>query len=257
LRANVVELHVRRRNLVRGCRGALPHLVGARIRCGLAVLVPSLVLALAAPSMASPEDAITPVEQYTTAKARSLALTYRPQLLQFYDDIYHCLPWLGVLKNGIGFRQPKGAESDERYLSLWISIDQSDDGRFAQVPLERRVSAMFSRYGVDMLRRMAQIGGIAADVNVSGFSVVLSWLKPGTGRDIQPVAETLALFTDKHSLAEFLAKRLPASEFINRAKFSVFDGKELVGRVPLDVWEDNFNSTFKLKNYELAKGKKC
>jgi len=31
----------------------------------------------------------------------------------------------------------------------------------------------------------------------------------------------------------------------------------LVGRVPLDVWEDNFNSTFKLKNYELEKGKKC
>jgi hypothetical protein len=27
--------------------------------------------------------------------------------------------------------------------------------------------------------------------------------------------------------------------------------------VPLEVWEDNFNSTFKLKNYELEKGKTC
>jgi hypothetical protein len=208
--------------------------------------------------MASPEDAITPVEQYTTAKAKSLAITYQPQLLQFYDDIYHCLPWLGVHKNGIGFRQPKGAEADDRYLSLWISIDQSDDGRFGQLPLARRASAMFSRYGVDMLRRMAQIAGIAADANIYGFSVILSWLKPGTNaRDMQPVSETLALFTDKSSLGQFLAKRLAPSEFTNRAKFSVFDGKEQVGRVPLEVWEDNFNSTFKLKNYELAKGKKC
>jgi len=37
----------------------------------------------------------------------------------------------------------------------------------------------------------------------------------------------------------------------------VFEGKDPMGRVSLDVWEDNFNSTFKLKNYVLAKGQKC
>jgi hypothetical protein len=225
---------------------------------GIVVLVAALVLGRAVCSLAAPEDAITPVEQYTTAKAKGLALAYKSELLEFYDNIYHCLPWLAVLKNGIGFRQPKGAEFDDRYLSLWITIDQSDDGRFGQLPLERRVSAMFSRYGVDMLRRMTHLDRVASDADVYGFSVVLSWLKPGSwAPNKQPITETLALFIDKRSLREFLAKRLPASEFVNRAHFNVFDGRDAIGRVPLEIWEDNFNSTFKLKNYELEKGKKC
>jgi hypothetical protein len=227
-------------------------------RWGVAVFAAVLLLGPAGPSGANPEDAITPVEQYSTAKAKSLAVTYKAQLVQFSDDVYHCLPWLGVMKDGIGFRQPKGAESDDRYLSVWISIDQSDDGQFGRLPLERRVSAMFSRYGVDMLKRMTRLTGINADADVHGFSVVLSWLKPGImGPDKPPITETLALFVDKTSLREFLAKRSPASEFINRAKFNVFEGRDAVGRLPLDVWEDNFNSTFRLKNYELAKGKRC
>src|SRR5207247_483429 len=140
---------------------------------------------------------------------------------------YHCLPWLGVLKNGIGFRQPKGAESDDRYLSVWLSVDQADDSSFSQLSLDRRVSAMLSRYGIDMLRRMAQLSGIVSDINVHGFSVVLSWLKPGTNApNVQPVTETLALFIDKSSLGDFLAKHLAASEFINRAKFTVFEGRD-------------------------------
>ena len=228
-------------------------------RWGVAGFAAALLLGPASPGLALPEDAITPVEQSSTAKARSLAVTYKDQLIQFSDHVYHCLPWLGVVKDGIGFRQPLGAESDDRYLSVWISIDQNDDGQFGRLPLERRVSAMFSRYGVDMLRRMTQLAGISSDTDVHGFSVVLTWLKPPgiLGPDKTPIAETLALFVDKTSLGEFLAKRSPPSEFIGRAKFNVFEGKELVGRVLLDVWDDNFNSTFKLKNYELAKGKKC
>ncbi len=226
-------------------------------RLGIVALMAALLLGSAASAMAAPEDGITPLDLYTTAKAKSLAATYRTQLLQFSEHIYHCLPWVGVTKNGIGFRQPKGAESDDRYLSVWISIDQADDGRFGTLPLQRRVSAMFSRYGVDMLRRMTQLTGIASDADVYGFSVILTWLKPDSDATRQPISETLALFIDKTSLRDFLAKRLPASEFTNRSKFNVFEGKDLVGRLPLEVWEDNFNSTFKLKNYELAKGQKC
>lgn len=222
-----------------------------------AALAAGLLLGSAGPCLALPEEGITPLEQYSTAKARTLATTYKTQLLQFSEHIYHCLPWVGVTKNGIGFRQPKGAESDDRYLSVWISIDQADDGRFGTLPLAWRVSAMFSRYGVDMLRRMTQLTGIASDADVYGFSVILSWLKPGSDATRQPISETLALFVDKTSLRDFLAKRLPASEFTSRATFNVFEGKDPVGRVPLDVWEDNFNSTFKLKNYVLAKGQKC
>ena len=87
--------------------------------------------------------------------------------------------------------------------------------------------------------------------------MILSWLKPGSDATQKPISETLALFVDKTSLRDFLAKRLPASEFTTRAQFNVFEGKDSVGRVSLEVWEDNFNSTFKMKNYVLAKGQKC
>ncbi len=45
--------------------------------------------------------------------------------------------------------------------------------------------------------------------------------------------------------------------FAERANYNVFEGKTPAGRVPLEVWEDNFNTTFKLKNYVLAKGQQC
>jgi hypothetical protein len=227
-------------------------------RWGLVALAGVVALATATQGSASPADGVAPVEQYTTAKAKSLATTYQSELLRFSEHIYHCLPWVGVMKDGIAFRQPKGTQGDERYLSVWIAIDQADDGgRFAAQPIERRVSAMFSRYGVDMLRRMTRLGGIASDANVQGFSVVLTWFKADTATSSQPINETLALFIDKASLRDFLARRLSSSEFAQRATFNVFEGKDPVGRVPLEVWEDNFNSTFKLKNYELAKGQKC
>jgi len=221
------------------------------------VLSVGLVFGSAVPGLALPEDGVTPVDQYTTAKGRNLATTYLPELLRFSENVYHCLPWVGVVKSGIGFRQPKSATADDRYLSVWISIDQADDGTFASFPLDRRVSAMFSRYGVDMLKRMTQLGGVTSDPNVTGFSVILSWLKPDSAKSAQPLTETLALFVDTATLREFLAKQLPAPEFTSRARYEVFEGKQSLGRVPFDIWEDNFNSTFKLKGYELAKGQKC
>ena len=96
------------------------------------------------------------------------------------------------------------------------------------------------------------------DADVTGLSVVMSWLKPGTSRPgKQAVNETFALFVDKATLVDFLAKRVPPAEFTSRAKFTLFDGLESVGRVPLEVWEDSFNSTFKVANYEPPKGVQC
>lgn len=228
-------------------------------RCSAAALAAALVLASVAPALAQSDDALIPFEKYTTGKAKTLAQAYKARLVQFYEQIYNCMPWVSVVKNGIGFPRRKGDDTDYRYLSVWISVDQQDDGTFAALPQDRRVSAMFSRYGVDMLRRMTALTDIASDANLDGFSVVLSWLKPGTGNKpgAQPVSETLALFVDKATLQDFLSKKLPAAEFANRAKFTVFDGQDAVGRVPLEVWEDSFNSTYKIQNYEPPTGQKC
>jgi hypothetical protein len=217
----------------------------------------ALALIFVIPVPAAADDAIMAIDQYKTPKARTLATTYQPVLQQVREEIYHCMPWVGVQKAGIGFRQPKGAVEDDRYLSVWIVIDQEEDARFAALPAERRASAMFSRYGTDLLRRMASHPALVADPNVQGFSVVLSWLKPGTGGAVQPVNETLAFFVDKQTTMGYLAKRVPASELTRRAKFSLFDGVQDMGRLPLEVWEDSFVRTFKVANYETPKGQRC
>jgi len=221
------------------------------------VLAGVLLLASAGLAVAGPQDGLIPVDQYTSAMARNLAIAHRAELLKFSEHIYHCLPWLGVVKNGIGFPHPKGAEGDDRYLSVWVNIDQDEDARFGALPPPRRASAMFSRYGMYLLKQMSQLTDITTDTNVQGFSVILSWLKPGSVSASQPVMETLALFVDKPSLGDFLARRIRTSDFTERAKYNLFDGKALIGRVPLEVWDDNFNSTFKLKNYEVEKGQHC
>ena len=226
-----------------------------RLRIG--ALAALFLLASASPALAGPQDGLIPLDEYSTAKARALAIAHQAELLKLSAHIYHCLPWLGVVKNGIGFPHPKGAEGDDRYLSVWVNIDQTEDPRFGALPVPRRASAMFSRYGMHLLKRMTQLTAITSDSNVQGFSVVLRWLKPGSSSASQPVTETLALFVDKPSLADFLAQRIGTSDFTERAKYNVFDGKMLVGRVPLEIWEDNFNSTFKLKNYEVEKGQQC
>ncbi len=216
----------------------------------------ALIVFIPVPAAAA-DDVIMSVDQYKTAKARTLATTHEPLLKQMRDEIYHCMPWVGVQKAGIGFRQPKGAVEDDRYLSVWIVIDQDEDARFAALPPERRASAMFSRYGTDLLRRMAQLQPLVTDPNMKGYSVVLSWLKPGTGGAVQPVNETLALWSDKQTTLGFLAKRVPAGEFTRRAKFNVFDGTQDMGRLALEVWEDSFVRTFKVANYEAPKGQRC
>jgi hypothetical protein len=222
-------------------------------------LLLTAALAVSAPaSAAAPEDALMPIEKYTTTKGRSLASVHRTQLLQFSEQIYNCLPWLWVRTGGLGFPRERESGTDDRYLSTWIFVDQREDPVFAALPRERRVSAMFSRYGVDMLRRMAALPDIMHDHDVAGLSVVLSWLKPGTGRPGgQAVNETFALFIDKGALVDFLAKRMSPEEFTSRAKFTLFDGEDRVGRVPIEVWEDSFNSTYRAANYEPPKGAAC
>ncbi len=171
--------------------------------------------------------------------------------------MYNCLPWLAIRNQTLGFPKPKGVEADDRYLSVMINVDQMDpDGSFGALSRDRRISAMFSRHGVYLLRQMAAMTNVASDANLSGYGVALSWPKPASPA-AQPVTETVALFVDKASLLDYLAKRLPPADFASRAKLTLWEGNEPAGPVKLDIWEDSFNSTYKLKNYEPPKGSKC
>lgn len=228
------------------------------VRRGFTAVLLLLGVCFVAQASAAPADALMPVEKYTTAKAKNLANVHRLRLIEFSEQIYNCMPWLAVYPGRIGFPRYKDSPGDDRYLSTWIWVDQREDPVFAALPQERRASAMFSRYGVDMLRRMAALSDVVDDGDVAGLSVVLSWLKPGTSRPgQQSVNETFALFIDKATAADFLAKRVGAEEFLSRAKFNLYDGESLVGRVPLQVWDDSFNSSYKVANYEPPKGAQC
>ena len=209
-------------------------------------------------SHAAPEDALMPLEKYTTLKGRSLGSAHRTRLLQFSTQIYNCMPWLWVRPGELGFKRTPGSQDDDRYLATWIYVDQREDATFSALPQERRVSAMFSRYGVDILRRLSALADIVDDSDVAGLSVALTWLKPGKSLPGRKAAnETFSLFIDKATALDFLAKRVSAEEFLNRAKFNLFDGEDRVGRVPIEIWEDSFNSTYKATNYEPPKGIIC
>src|SRR5258705_10669488 len=106
----------------------------------------ALALIFVIPVPVAADEAIMGIEQYKTPKARTLATTHQPLLKQMREEIYNCMPWVGVQKAGIGFRQPKGAAEDDRYLSVWIMIDQVDFTGSAAPPVEPRSPPMSLRY---------------------------------------------------------------------------------------------------------------
>jgi hypothetical protein len=229
--------------------------LAAAWRRGLAAAVLAGTTGAAAALAVPADEAIVPLDQYTTDKARVLATTYRSELLELHRHLYNCVPWVEVQRGGLGFRSPKGVEGDERFLTLWIWIEQSDDPAFAATRPEQRASAMFSRYGIPLLRRMAGVPAVASDARVDGFGIVLSWIRPGPAR---PAAnETLVAFVDRPTALEVAARVLPAAGLLRRARLALFDGTTELVRPQLEVWEDPFLGTFKLKDYNPPPGAGC
>lgn len=226
-----------------------------RVTFGVVLLLALAGLARAAP----PEEAIIPLDQYKSERARVLATTYSAQLRQIYDNVYHCLPWLEISKGGLGFRKPRGALGEDVYFSIWVWVEQIMNPEFAAMPPSRRASAMFSRYGVDLLRRLASDNRIATEPRLSGYSVVLSWLKPEKASEpgVQGTAETLAVFVDKATTHGFFGLTVTPAELARRATVAAFDGKSELGRLTLEIWEDPFAKTFKLKDYTPDPSQRC
>ena len=218
-------------------------------------LVVLLVAGAVALAHAGPADYVMPVEKHTSPKGQALAAKYRPQLLQLSEYVYHCLPYLEV-RNGLGFKRVPKEAADNRYAALWIRAEQAADPAFAAMPVERQASAMFSRYAVPMLRRLAAMPGLESDPDVYGFSVAVEWIKPGSDPN-RPTMEILAMFADQASTRAFLRKALPAAEYLDKMKLTFFDGDKEVGRLPIEVWEDNFVATYKVPGYEMEKGRVC
>src|SRR2546423_4428946 len=137
------------------------------------VLTVSLALALGVPgaSVAAPsDDRVLPVDNYTSEKGRTLARTHAGALQQLNAQIYHCMPWVEIQKQSIGFFKPKNATQDDRYLSIRIFVEQEPSPQFASLAVEERASSMFSRYVGPLIRRMAAYVPPAGDPSLDGFT---------------------------------------------------------------------------------------
>ena len=224
-----------------------------RIAPILAVLLLLVAVAEAAPS----EDRILALDRYTSDKGRTLGATYGATLKQINASIYHCMPWLEVPREGLGFYKPRDAARDDRYLSLRVYIEQEPSTQFAAMPVEQRASSMFSRYVGPLLRRLASNRAMLNEGSLDGFTVILEWLKETPLSGGRPVHETIAVFLDKATALEYLQGMVKPPDLADRARVYGWDGETPLGRLRLAAWDDNFVSTYKVENYQLAPGVTC
>jgi hypothetical protein len=221
------------------------------------ILVVVLLLAAGAAAASPSEDRILALDRYTSDKGRTLGATYGATLKQINNSIYHCMPWLEVPKEGIGFYKPRDASKDDRYLSVRVYIEQEPSTQFAAMPIEQRASSMFSRYVGPLVRRLAGNGAMVNDSSLDGFTVILEWLKETPMSGGRPVHETIAVFLDKGTALEYLQGMVKAPDLADRARVYGWDGETPLGRLRLASWDDNFVSTYKVANYQLAPGVTC
>ena len=218
----------------------------------IALVAPSS-LALAAPS----DDRILAAEQYTTEKGRALARAYWRFLRDLNAGIYHCIPWVEVQKESIGFFRPKGVTQDDRYLSIRIYIEQDPSPVFARLPVEARAAAMFSRYVGPLLHRMTKSAALMGDGSVDGFSIVLEWLKQAAVTAERPIHETIAVFIPKPVAGDYVTSRITMPDVAARTRVLGWDGETALGPLRLSAWDDTFVSTYKVANYQLEPGVTC
>lgn len=223
---------------------------GKRILATL-LIVASLGVTGGAVAAPSDERGILPLDQYTSEKGRRLAMAHEKALRALSAGIYDCMPWVETTKQSIGFFRPKHIARDDRYLSVRIYIEQDPSPKFAAMRIEDQGSAMFSRYVGPLLRRMTADPTMLRDARMDGFTIILEWLKqaPTTATD-RPIHETIAIFLDKSSAADFLASRISIGELASRAHVLGFDGEAALGTLTLTAWHDNFVNTYKVANYE-------
>ncbi len=227
-------------------------------RSGIGGLGVALVLSVGVGHAAPPEDKTIPLEKYTSEKARQLAQKYLADLRALFAGIYHCLPWVEVEKESVGFQRPKFLSGgDQRYLSLRIFIEQDPSPAFDSLAFRDRASAMYSRYVGPMLQRMTRNRSLASDPDLDGFTIILEWRKQSGARGGRPIHETIAVFLEKDPAARYLAGQLTARQLADRAKILGWDGETAVGQLPVTLYKDNFVATHKVANYQPDPGITC
>ncbi len=214
---------------------------------GLAAAV-TLALAVNPASAADAPDRVLSPDKYTSDKGRALGQKYQGALRDLNAKVYHCMPWLDVKPEGIGFYKPKHLDGDVRYLSLNVNIDQQPSPEFTRLSVQDRISSMFSRYVPHLLRSMAT-NDMLKDPNLEGFTVIASWLKAEPASGQPAVMETAAAFVAKSVVVDYLRGKATVAQLAEGAHVIAWDGETKLGQVKPKAWADDFVLTYKVAGY--------
>jgi hypothetical protein len=199
-------------------------------------------------SAAEAPDRVLQADKYTSDKGRALGHKYQGTLRDLNAKIYHCMPWLEVKQEGIGFYKPKHLDGDVRYLSINVNVDQQPAPEFTRLSVQDRVSSMFSRYVPHLLRSMAT-NDLLRDPNLEGFTVITSWLKAEPKGGEPAVMETAASFIPKSLVANFLRGQATVAQLAEGAHVMAWDGETKLGTIKPKAWADDFVLTYKVAGY--------
>jgi hypothetical protein len=196
----------------------------------------------------APTDRVLQPDRYTSDKGRALGQKYQGALRDLNAKVYHCMPWLDVKPEGIGFYKPKHIEGDIRYLSLNVNVDQQPAAEFVRLSVQDRVSSMFSRYVPHLLRSMAT-NDLIKEPNLEGFTVIASWLKAEPASGQQAVMETAAVFVPKSVVVDYLRGKASVAQLAEGSHVIAWDGETKIGQIKPKAWADDFVLTYKVAGY--------
>src|SRR6266436_7605395 len=177
-----------------------------------------------------PSDRVLQIDRYTSDKGRALAQKFQGPLRDLNAKVYHCMPWLDVKNEGIGFYKPKHIDGDVRYLSLNVNVDQQPAPEFVRLSVQDRVSSMFSRYVPHLLRSMAT-NDLIKEPNLEGFTVIASWLKAEPASGQQAVMETAAVFVPKSVVVDYLRGKASVAQLAESSHVIAWDGETKIGQI--------------------------
>jgi hypothetical protein len=226
-------------------------MINTKLGRALASLVAAATLTLAgSPASAAdaPADRVLQPDRYTSDRGRALGQKYQGALRDLNAKIYHCMPWLDVKPEGIGFYKPKHVDGENRYLSLNVNVDQQPSPEFTKLSVQDRVSSMFSRYVPHLLRAMAT-NDLLKDSNLDGFTVIASWLKATPANGQPAVMETAAAFMPRNLVGDFVRGRATVAQLAEGAHVIAWDGETKIGIVKPKAWADDFVLTYKVAGY--------
>jgi hypothetical protein len=215
---------------------------------GMAAAATLTFLVNTASAAEAPTDRVLQPDRYTSDKGRALGQKYQGALRDLNAKVYHCMPWLDVKPEGIGFYKPKHIEGDIRYLSLNVNVDQQPAPEFVRLSVQDRVSSMFSRYVPHLLRSMAT-NDLVKEPNLEGFTVIASWLKAEPASGQQAVMETAAVFVPKSVVVDYLRGKASVAQLAEGSHVIAWDGETKLGQIKPKAWADDFVLTYKVAGY--------